>query len=567
VSVSPRCPALLRPAGTCHAVRCFDFGSYDRYIEAWIAAACSAFPRFHPTRSGTRRIVTSENATSSAVSEQRFATPTVRSIIFGLMVAMFLAALDQTIVATALPTIGREIGDPEDLSWAITAYLLSSTAVTPLYGKLADVYGRRIMLMTAIGIFTVGSVACALAPSMTMLAFARALQGMGGGGLISTSQTIIADLIPPRERTRVQGYFASVFALASVAGPVLGGVLAEHLHWSVIFWINLPFGGLAWLMTSSSLRALPRHDRPHRIDLLGAILMVAASIPLLLALGWGGLRYPWGSSVILVLALVSAVGWALFTLRMILVPEPFLPVSIIANKVIGPAIMTGFFAAGTLIGLTIYVPIYLQIGLGTTASHSGLALMPLAGGIVIGSALSARFMARIRHYKTPSLIGLGAAVCTLAAFAVAPLQLPMPVIIVLLAVIGTGIGSVFSLTTVSIQNAVVPHQTGIATAALNFFRSLGSAIIVAGLGAVVLSGLGVNGGSDISLDAASFHAAREAGHLTGTFRWLFVVTAMILATAFACLYAMEERPLRTHIAQAAARGKAPAGDRPNSPSV
>lgn len=497
--------------------------------------------------------MTSETTASPVAPEQRPAALTIRGIIGGLMLAMFLAALDQTIVATALPTIGREIGDPEDLSWAITAYLLASTTVTPLYGKFADVYGRRVMLMTAIGIFTIGSVACALAPSMAMLALARALQGMGGGGLISTSQTIIADLIPPRERARVQGYFASVFALASVVGPVMGGVMADHLHWSVIFWINIPLGALAWWMTSSSLRALPRHDRHHRIDVIGALLMVSASIPLLLALAWGGLRYPWSSSVILLLAFASIVGWALFTVRMLVAPEPFLPVSIVANKVVGPAIMTGFFAAGTLIALTIYVPVYLQVGLDITASHSGLALMPLAGGVVVGSGLSARQMGRMVHYKRPGLIGLALAVGALAIFAAAPLSLPMPAIYVLLGVIGSGIGSVFSLTTVSIQNAVVPHQTGLATSALNFFRSLGSAILVAGFGAIVLGGLGINAHNEISFDSAVFDAAREAGQLTHPFRWLFVAAAAGLGLAFGCLYAMEERRLRTHIARATAR--------------
>jgi EmrB/QacA subfamily drug resistance transporter len=515
--------------------------------------------------------VTGEHTASPAIPAQQPVPLTIRTIIAGLMLAMFLAALDQTIVATALPTIGREIGNPEDLSWAITAYLLASTTVTPLYGKLADIYGRRIMLMTAVGIFTVGSVACALAPSMTVLALARALQGMGGGGLISTSQTIIADLIPPRERSRVQGYFASVFALASVAGPVMGGVMAEHLHWSVIFWINIPLGALAWWMTSSSLRALPRHDRPHRIDLIGAVLMVAASVPLLLALAWGGIRFPWSSSIILGLAFVSVIGWVQFTVRMLLVPEPFLPVSIVANKVVGPAIATGFFASGTLIALTIYVPIYLQVGLDATASHSGLALMPLAGGVVIGSALSARFMARIVHYKTPSLIGLGAAIAALLAFAAEPLLMPRAAIVVLLGVIGVGIGSVFSLTTVSIQNAVVPHQMGLATASMNFFRSLGSAILVAGFGAIVLGGLGINAHNEMSFDSAAFDVARAAGQITHPFRLLFIACAGTLAMSFCALYAMEERPLRTHIAQATGRAKTDSAtatkEAPRNPAV
>lgn len=492
----------------------------------------------------------SENATSSATSGQAPGVA-IRSIIFGLMLAMFLAALDQTIVATALPTIGRELGNAEDLSWTITAYLLASTAVTPLYGKFADIYGRRITLMTSIGIFTVASVACALAPSMTLLAVARALQGLGGGGLIAISQTIIADLIPPRERSRIQGYFATVFATASVVGPVMGGVLAEYFHWSFIFWINLPLGGLAWWMTSGSLRRLPRHDRPHRVDVLGALLMVCASVPLLLALAWGGLRYPWGAPIILWLLIASAIGWGLFTVRMLTAFEPFLPVSMVVNKVVGPAYMTGFFGAGILIALTIYIPIYLQVGLDASASSSGLALMPLAGGIVVGSWFSASFMSRLLHYKTPSLCGLSAAILALVLLAVFPLSLPLAVIVTLLGVTGMGLGTVFSLTTVCVQNAVVPHQMGIATASMNFFRSLGSAFFVAALGAIVLSGLGLNGGHEISLDSALFDVAREAGQLTAPFRWLFAVSALVLVLAFACIWVMEERPLRTSLGKAA----------------
>ena len=194
----------------------------------------------------------------------------IRSIVIGIMLAMFLGALDQTIVATALPTIGRRFGEVENLSWVVTAYLLTATASTPLYGKLSDIHGRRAMMLIAIGIFAVGSVACALAPSLAALVLARALQGLGGGGLLSLSQVIIGDIVAPKERGRYQGYFGFVFAIASVGGPVLGGVLAEHLHWSLIFWINLPIGALALGMTYRALARLPRHERPHRLDVLGA---------------------------------------------------------------------------------------------------------------------------------------------------------------------------------------------------------------------------------------------------------------------------------------------------------
>ena len=213
--------------------------------------------------------------------------------------AMFLAALDQTIIATALPTIGREIGDFDLLPWVVTSYLLTATAVTPLYGKFSDIRGRRRTMLVGIGLFVAGSVACALAPTMIVLILARGLQGLGGGGLISLAQTIIGDIVAPKERGRYQAYIAGVFVSSSLAGPVLGGFFAEHLHWSIIFWINVPLGLIAFFMTDRLLRRLPRHDRPHALDVLGAVLLVAATSVLMLALNWGGVRYPWGSLQIL----------------------------------------------------------------------------------------------------------------------------------------------------------------------------------------------------------------------------------------------------------------------------
>ena len=240
----------------------------------------------------------------------------IRAIILGLLLAMFLAALNQTIVATALPTIGREFDDFENLSWIVTAYLLTSTAVAPLYGKLSDVHGRRFMMLTAIGIFIVGSAVCALAPNMMTLVFGRALQGLGGGGILPIAQSIIADIIAPRVRGRYQVYMGTVWVSAGAAGPVLGGVVSEHLHWSLVFWINLPLGLAAAFMTYRRLRGLPRHDRPHRLDLLGAALMMGAAIPLLLALTWGGARFPWISPVIFSLLAASAVLSLAFTWRL-----------------------------------------------------------------------------------------------------------------------------------------------------------------------------------------------------------------------------------------------------------
>src|ERR1700691_3511629 len=217
----------------------------------------------------------------------------VRANVAGIMLAMFLYALEQTIVAPALPAIGRSLGGIDELSWVVTAYLLAVTAATPLFGMLSDIYGRRVVLLWAIGIFIAGSVACALAQTIWMLILARGLQGIGGGGLLPIAQTIIADLISPRERPIIQGRTSIMFMSASILGPVLGGLLTDHLHWSLIFWINLPLGAVALVMTERALRKLPRHDRPHQLDVIGAFLMVSAALTLMLALAWGGGRYSW----------------------------------------------------------------------------------------------------------------------------------------------------------------------------------------------------------------------------------------------------------------------------------
>ena len=465
---------------------------------------------------------------------------TVRAVLVGIMLAMFLGALDQTIVATALPTIGRRFGEVENLSWVVTAYLLTATASTPLYGKLSDIHGRRTMMLIAIGIFAVGSVACALAPSLTALVFARALQGLGGGGLLSLSQVIIADVVSPKERGRYQGYFGVVFALASVGGPVLGGVLAQHFHWSLIFWINLPIGAIALAMTYRALSRLPRHERPHKLDVLGAVLVVAATVALLLALTWGGTRYAWGSPAIVTLLASSAVLWVLFAVRLATAPEPFLPLAVLGNPVVRLGTTSVSCVFGTLIGLSIFVPLYFEVVLHLSASESGLALIPLMGGTVVGSTISGQIMARVARYKIVPVFGLALGTAGVALMAVWPEGLPLAVTTCALGVAGLGLGSVFPVTTVSVQNAVLPWQLGIATGAMNFFRQLAGAIIVAAFGAIVLGGGMAQGGVE-----ALAEVARHSGlDLADAFRWVFAAAALILAIGLVFLILMEERPLR-----------------------
>ncbi len=489
----------------------------------------------------------------SKPSQRPLTHPEIRTIVVGIMLAMFLGALDQTIVATALPTIGRHFRDLGDLSWVVTAYLLTGTAVTPLYGKLSDIYGRRAMMLTAIGIFILGSIACALAPSMIALVFARALQGLGGGGLMALAQTIIADIVSPRERGRYQGYIGAVFAASSVSGPVLGGFLTEHLDWSLIFWINLPLGLAALAMTSNVLKRVPFRPRKHTLDVIGAALMMAASVALLLALSWGGRRYEWISAEIGVLLLASAILWGLFAWRLVTAVEPFLPLAVLGNPVVRCAALAGACNMGTLVGMTIFVPLYFEVVLHLTASESGMALIPLMSATVIFATVTGQLMTHMTHYKRVPLIGLSLAILALVPLSIWPASMPTILVLCLLALIGAGLGTVFPVSTVCMQNAVTQHQMGIATGAANFFRALFSALVVAVLGAIVLGGLG--GGTGMSVEMLARVAS--AHELSYAFRFVFMACALVLTFGMAFLIAMEERPLKGPPTAAAEAPSAP----------
>ena len=464
----------------------------------------------------------------------------IRSIVIGLMMAMFLAALDQTIVSTAMPTIGRELGDAENLPWIVTAYLLAATAVTPLYGKLSDIHGRRVMLLLAISAFVIGSVACALAPSMVTLALARGVQGIGGGGLISLAQTIIGDIMSPRERARYQAYIATVFVASSIAGPLLGGFLAQHFGWPLIFWINIPIGIAAFVMTNGKLKLLPRHERPHRLDYWGAAALVVASTTLLLALSWGGTRFSWGSVEVLGLLALSAIVWGLFFLRLTRADEPLIPLSILADPVVYHATLAACFAMGTFIGLSIYVPIFFEGVLGLTASQSGMALLPLMLGTVSGATLSGRSMSYVRNYKMIPMVMMSLGVVACGVLAMFGRSVSFWGIEVLFLLISLGLGTILPLSTIVIQNAVSLHQLGTATASMNFFRSLGGALIVAAFGTIVLGGTAGAAGQH---DMESLIRGSDADHLAAVFRWVFAAADAGLALAWIFLALLEQKPL------------------------
>jgi EmrB/QacA subfamily drug resistance transporter len=496
------------------------------------------------TRTAPDRLVTL--ASAGATTELSRTSPAtapidhsaVRAIVAGIMLAMFLSALEQTIVAPALPAIGRSLGGIDELSWVVTAYLLAVTATTPLFGKLSDIYGRRVVLLWAIGIFIVGSIACALAPTIWTLVFARGLQGIGGGGLLPIAQTIIADLLSPQERPVVQGRTSIMFMSASILGPVLGGFFTDQLHWSLIFWINLPLGAVALVMSERALRQLPRNERPHQLDVIGATLMVGAALSVMLALAWGGTHYPWSSPLILSLLAGSAMLWGLFATRLLTAREPFIPLTILRGRVTSTITCAAFFSVGTIIGITIYTPLYCETVLGLSASSSGLALIAFMAGTVVGSLTAARLMVRLTRYMHVPLVAMLFAVMALGVLAVDPVNQSIVRLVFLLFVLGCGVGPMYPMSTIVMQNAVKPHQLGTATGTLNFFRTLGGAIIVAVFGAIVL-GSGVDGAGIITLE----RLAAAHGDLAPAFRWVFIAAMICLAIAFASLLAVEERPL------------------------
>ncbi|MDB5594829.1 MAG: transporter [Hyphomicrobiales bacterium] len=465
------------------------------------------------------------------------------SIMGGLMLAQFIGALDQTIVAPAMPTIGRELGDAQTLPWVVTSYLLVSTAVTPLYGKLSDIHGRRVMLMIAIGTFVLGSIACALAPTMLLLVLARGLQGLGGGGLIALTQTIVGDIIPPKQRGNYQAYIQTTWLAAGLGGPIVGGLFAEYLHWSMIFWINLPLGLVAFLMTSSKLKRLPRHERPHELDLLGAALMMSMSVLLMLALNWGGVRYAWGSSTILSLFAASAVLFAALVLRLRRAREPLIPISVLRNKIVLNGTLAVCFAMSALMGLIIYLPIYFETVLHLGADKSGFALLPLVVGTTTGAGIAGRLMSRMEHYKRVPMVGLSIAIVATSIIAIGGHSLPFALFELLLAALAIGLGSLLPVATVSLQNSVPKHELGTTMALLNFLRQLGSAFAVAAFGTILIgmtTGSGAGGAHELLLKQATENID---GLATG-FRILFLISAAALMVSMAFLLRMEEKPLR-----------------------
>jgi EmrB/QacA subfamily drug resistance transporter len=464
----------------------------------------------------------------------------VRTILMSLMLTMFLAALDQTIVATALPTIGRQFQDVTSLSWVITAYLLASTAVAPVFGTLSDIYGRRAMIILALSLFIAGSVLCAVAPNMPVLILARGLQGLGGGGIMPIVQTVISDVVTPRERGQYQAYFSAVWVAAGIGGPILGGVFAEHLHWSMIFWINVPLGLGSLAMLLPNMSKIPVFHRRRKIDWLGGLLLMASAVVFMLVLTWGGNRYLWLSPTILSMLGASVALTFAFVWHARNSDEPFLPLPLMSGPVVPYAMAAGGCAMGAMLGLTVHMPLYFEVVYHLSASEAGLGLIPLAAVSTGGAAIAGQTMARMKRYKRVAIIGN---VFSALMGAVMALATPMPLwaLLVLQSLFALGLGTTFPVSVVSIQNSVLRSQVGTATGAMNFFRALSASFMVAAFSAILLMALG----ADISLTGEHRGPVNSipVADMVAAFRYVFGAAAVLLAGAALFMVLMEERPL------------------------
>jgi EmrB/QacA subfamily drug resistance transporter len=477
---------------------------------------------------------------AAAPQPARMTAAELRPMLAGLMVAMFLAALEQTIVAIALPTIGRQFNDMSNLSWVVTAYLLSATAVAPVFGTLSDIFGRRIMIIVALGIFIAGSVLCALAPNMLTLILARFLQGVGGGGIIPVVQTIIADAISPKERGEYQAYFSSVWLAAGLSGPLLGGVITDYLHWSWIFWINLPLTALALVILLPRMHLLPENHRRRKVDWLGGGLLMTSAIVILLVLTWGGVRHAWSSPLILAMMFAAVVLLAAFVWHAERAAEPFLPLRLLSGSVVPFAVLAGGLTVGCLLGLTVYLPMFYEVVYHLSPSEAGLALLPLVALSVPGSWVAGRVMLRRQRYLWVCVVGSTIAGVCFGALAFAD-RMPLWLFLLILSVGSLGIGPMFSTTMASMQNAVARTQIGTATGAMNYSRSLMASFTVAGFTAILMAALGAGAVGRDNIDLARELSGADA---VNAFRYIFVAAGLMMGGAALSMALMEERPLR-----------------------
>jgi EmrB/QacA subfamily drug resistance transporter len=484
-------------------------------------------------------------------------------ILSALMLGMFLAALDQTIVATALPTIAGDLHGLNHLSWVVTAYLITSTITLPLWGKFGDLYGRKRFFQIAIVIFLAGSILSGLSQNMLELILCRAIQGAGAGGLMVGSQAIIGDVIPPRQRGRYMGYFGAVFGLSSILGPLAGGFFTQHISWRWIFYINVPIGIVALFIIAAVLH-IPVHKVHHKIDWWGTSLLSAGVVGWILVTTLGGTKgWAWSSPAILAMGIVSTVLLVIFCFVEANVAEPIIPPGLFRNRTFSAASAVSFAIGFTMFGSIVFLPLYLQIVHGATPTSSGLELLPMVGGMLITFIVSGQLVSRTGRYKIFPIMGLAVTTVGLIFLAQLGPHTSYSYAAIDMFVVGLGLGLVMQVLVVAVQNSVPHSQLGTATATATFFRTIGGAFGVAVLGAFLNSQLlshlrqtaspafmKLIGGADISENPAQIAklpvAARELviNAFSHSLQTVFIVSIPFAVAAFITAFFMKEIPLR-----------------------
>ncbi len=471
----------------------------------------------------------------------------IRAVYLAMMAVLGLSALDQSIVATALPRIVADLGGMAHLSWVVTAYVLASTATMPLYGKLADQYGRRPMIFAAMGAFLLGSALCGLAQDMTQLIVFRALQGVGAGGFLPLAQIIIADIIPPAERGKRMGMVPVVYAATSLLGPVLGGLITDALSWHWTFYVNLPVGAVAFYAIARALHKEKVHHA-HRVDYLGSVLMTGSITSALLVLALGGTEWAWDSPQVQLCSVLAVVLGAWLAVHVRKAPEPVLPPDLFGNPTFNIASVVMALTFMGLMGATVFFPLFFQVVMGSSPASSGLLTVAMMIGLVGSSMLSGRRLARTGKYKGVQLGGLVAA---LAAFSTLALGMEAGwgywVIEPAIFLLGAGLGLVMPNMTIAVQNALPLPRRGVGTAMLTFFRSLGGLLGVTGSGAMLARSLHIHGvkavaavGPGVSVLPSTVAVYRHA--IAG----IFGAGALLVLLGLIVLWFLPEIPLAGH---------------------
>ncbi|SAL14076.1 EmrB/QacA family drug resistance transporter [Caballeronia arvi] len=484
--------------------------------------------------------------------------PPIRLLFTALLLVMLLGALDQTIVSTALPTIVGDLGGLENLSWVVTSYLLSSTIVVPLYGKFGDQFGRKVVLQASILIFLVGSILCGVAQNMTQLIVLRALQGLGGGGLMVITMAAIADVIPPAERGRFQGLFGGVYGLATVVGPLLGGFLVEHLSWRWIFYINLPLGLIALAVIQLVFKPHTAHVN-HRVDFMGAGFLAAALTCIILFTSEGGTILPWTSPQLWGTLLLGLVCLGGFVYEERLAAEPIMPLSLFKERTFVLAGLIGFIVGCALFGAVTFLPLYLQVVKGSTPSGAGLQITPMMGGVLLSSIVSGRVISKIGKYRFFPIAGTALVTVAMLLLSTLSLDTPLWTMNIYMALLGLGLGMVMQVLVLAVQNVVEFRLMGVATSSATLFRSIGGSVGVAAFGAIFSNSLRsrlealIPPGTELpqSLGPQAVAHLPPALHddylhaFAGSMHTVYLVAACIALIAFGLSWFLKDHPLRT----------------------